>query len=404
MNLHKLSFLSMLCGILICNDVMASYTWIQKQSMPIGGRRDATSFSIGTTHYVGTGRIASNTQADFWAYDELSGVWTQVANITNVRLSACGFSDGVKGYVGLGYLSSPSTFYNDLQEYDPITNTWIYKASLPAPGRYGTSVFVTGGIAYLVGGNLGSATGPYSDQLWAYNMSTDSWQQKSSFPGGAKYNICSFSINNVGYSGSGGIKTTSGPYLYYDEFYSYNPATDTWNSINDFPGGRQSGMNAVVYNMKAFVGGGVDSIAGFYNTFYIYDPVTAQWSAGPSLPLGMERSHWRPLASALRSFLSTGVGFGGTQFNDLWELVETTNVEELHLDESSSFYYSGDAIIFKHELKDNTHIKILNSAGQVIRYENRNSFIAVSDLPKGIYLACYYSGDHLVTSQKVAIR
>ena len=39
---------------------------------------------------------------------------------------------------------------NDLWEFDPVVNTWVQKASLPAPGRFGAIAFSVGNKGYAV--------------------------------------------------------------------------------------------------------------------------------------------------------------------------------------------------------------------------------------------------------------
>ena len=67
-----------------------------------------------------------------------------------------------------------------MEAYNPATNSWTTKASLPTV--HATEVAVVNGIIYAVGGELyGGVATPVVE---AYNASTDRWTTKASMPSG----------------------------------------------------------------------------------------------------------------------------------------------------------------------------------------------------------------------------
>src|SRR5438128_1515649 len=68
---------------------------------------------------------------DFWRYDPLTNVWTQIADFGGEpRAAAVGFTIGSKGYMGTGQNfcnCGPGALFNDFWEYDPSANAWTQK-------------------------------------------------------------------------------------------------------------------------------------------------------------------------------------------------------------------------------------------------------------------------------------
>ena len=78
-----MALFSFLCANMV---YAAADTWTQKANFGWTGteekgtaRVDAVAFSIGDRGYLGTGYDGSN-QKDFWEYDPINDVWTQMAD------------------------------------------------------------------------------------------------------------------------------------------------------------------------------------------------------------------------------------------------------------------------------------------------------------------------------------
>jgi hypothetical protein len=63
-----------------------------------------------------------------------------------------------------------------------------------------------------------NASSQYLKDVWEYNLFSNSWNQRSDFPGDARKFATAFVINDRAYIGSGA--TTS---AFYDDFYAYIP-------------------------------------------------------------------------------------------------------------------------------------------------------------------------------------
>lgn len=389
--------------LLVSFGSQGAYTWISHDAPQTFTRERATGFVIGDYLYFGTGYQIStiNPSFDFWSYNTVTGVWTQVADINGARHGAVGFSHNGKGYVCSGHSHGTGMFYNDLQEYDPVANNWTPKASLPATGRYGAVSFKADGKGYVVGGNLGSASGPYSNDVFAYDFSTDTWSQRASYPAIASYYRTSFEINDIGYVGSG-VRLASGQYTFYNDFYGYNPFTDSWSAISPYPGGMWAGMSSVVFQQKAFVGLGTNNTMPPNTEFYIYDPVNNSWSPGPSFISGSPRAHGVELWTATRAFIGTGLS-SGNSLADLWELNETVSVSEVGQNEYFIFQYPNE-IIVKGNVHPQSRLELYDLSGKLVALAEGECRIHVTTFDPGIYVARYSVNNRSLSAQKILIQ
>ncbi len=399
--MQKLIYTLAIYFILFIQTVCASYSWVQLTTLSSFERDRATGFSIGDKLYFGTGYINSIASSDFWEYNTLTGTWTQIADIVGNRHGAVGFSNDGKGYICMGHQPIGYVYFNDLQEYNPSSNSWTFKASFPQTGRYGGNAFVIDGTAYIVGGNLGSASGPYSNSMVAYDFATDSWSFKSNYPGTLSYYRTSFTLNGFGYVGSG-VKLGPGGYTYYDTFYSYNPISDTWSPIPSYPGGSYAGMTSFVFQQQAFVGLGTDNSFNPNNAFFIYDPTLGIWNPGPTFTNGPLRSHGVGLSTSSRAFFGTGY-LSGNSLDDLWELTETLSLHQVNGEAVSILYQNGSFIISGKRSNSGT-IEVFNTVGQRIALIESTGDNTVCNLRKGLYIIIYSESNKILFSEKLFIQ
>jgi len=177
----KLTFILMLTFISI--SVYAQNSWTSKSPFAKGlagsARSGAAGFYIQSTGkvYIGTGLISSTSASnDFWAWDPTTNVWTQKQSFQGAaRYGAVGFSIGNKGYIGTGAVGSFSkTYYNDFWEYDPLTDNWAKKTSIPGNRAWAVG-FSIGNKGYI---GTGYNYPNYYNDFYEYDPTTDSWSQK----------------------------------------------------------------------------------------------------------------------------------------------------------------------------------------------------------------------------------
>ncbi len=152
---------------------------------------------------------------------------------------------------------------------------WTIEAGFPY-GNYTTPrAAVINNIAYIC---TYANEVPGHNILRAYNPVTNTWTARNDYPGGFRWNHTSFIINNKAYFGLGWDYTVY-PNIYYGDFYEYNPETDAWNRIADFPGTARLDCIGFASNGKGYVAGGSSVYTGEkINELWEYDPTFDKWT------------------------------------------------------------------------------------------------------------------------------
>jgi N-acetylneuraminic acid mutarotase len=104
------------------------------------------------------------------------------------------------------------------------------------------------------------------------------WTQKANFPNIARHRAASFSIGNKGYVGIGHTNGT-GFNVVYNDWWEFDPATNSWTQKADYPTGSY-GVSTFVIGNKGYMGGG--NVGG--GNFYEYKPITNKWAPIPNPP------------------------------------------------------------------------------------------------------------------------
>lgn len=151
------------------------------------------------------------------------------------------------------------------EEYDPATDTWTLKASMPTPRtRFATAVYKD--KIYCMGGN--------SQANEVYDPATDTWETKAPVPATVflvPANVINGKIYVIDYSGAN---------------YVYDPLIDSWGTRASTPMPSAAGFDghvSAVVNAKLHIIGGLSSNQDS-NLHQIYDPATDNWSYASSPP------------------------------------------------------------------------------------------------------------------------
>ena len=213
-------------------------------------------------------RIGTTNQLEM--YNPAQDAWVTKSAMPTARAQVAAAAVGGKLYVVGGFSACPPCFpqFGTLEVYDPANDTWDTKTSMPTP-REGASAAAIGNRLYVVGGcvrSVPSGACPATDKLEVYDPVTDSWTTKASMP--TPRIFMGVAVNNgqlhtVGGDGGGGSIVAI--------HEVYNPTTDTWTTDTSMPAPRVF-LVAEVINSRLYVVGGVDNTGAILNTLEVFTP------------------------------------------------------------------------------------------------------------------------------------
>jgi len=247
---------------LVINKTSAQ-TWTQLSNLPFQTVLDTglnskygVGFVIGTTFYY----LPPDT-SQLWAYNTLTNSWSPKALFPpGKRVNASGFGFDTIGFITCGYSygSAPGQ-KSDLWKYSPATNSWTQKSSILTSTytREYCISFVINGKGYLATGKsltVPSLT-PYISQLQEYNPITDTWVIKTSVP---DVNNPPFHTNGRGmaqafaFGGKGYVMNGIGNGSLLTDTRQYNPLTNTWATVST-PFGNINSGTGVSYSNRGLI-------------------------------------------------------------------------------------------------------------------------------------------------------
>lgn len=367
-------------------------SWVSINDFPGTGRDDGICFLLNNKAYCGTGLSSwFSDLGDVFALDLNTEIWTQVSSLPpgKERQYACGFSNAQFGYVFGGITGN--SFLNDLWKYEPAGNSWQTASSLPMEGRMGSSVFVIGDTAYIMGGKTASQNS--SSEFLAYCFSTDTWVNKGHLPFGGRWRASACTNNGLGYLIFG---KDSLDHL-RNELFSFNPINNTWTLLGNFP------LNARIYSTlqsgmgELWLMAGIDSIQNLSADLWKYDIANNTWQTGVNLPAN-GRKGGMGFYHNNRLFYSCGIDENNLRLKETWKLDLPMNIDESFFEVNPSVFPNPfDREIFVNlSLQENNPINLLmhDVHGHLILEKKLEipQKIATENLSPGIYFLTLQKG------------
>ncbi|MDQ3938285.1 MAG: hypothetical protein M3253_06340, partial [Chloroflexota bacterium] len=175
-----------------------------------------------------------------------------------------------------------------------------------------------GEAAYLFGGR---ARNDASDELWRYELATDSWRllEPTGGPPDARFGHVAAWVDGVGlvvWSGQAGPR-------FFADVWAYDPATDAWQELpssGDAPAARYGSCGAIGPDGRLWISHGFTADSGRFADTRAYDFAAGTWSdESPSGPTPVERClHdclWTPDG---RLLIYAGQTTGAPAIGDMW--------------------------------------------------------------------------------------
>jgi N-acetylneuraminic acid mutarotase len=227
----------------------------------------------------------------------------------------------------IGGLTSDGTLSTN-EAYDPATNTWETKNPMPTP-RYYFAVAVYDNKIYTFGGltDLPLQNNTYVGVTEVYDPATDSWETKTSMPTNRSA-LCA-SVVDGKIILTGGIVYGPPPSFSSNSEVTevYDPETDTWTSKASIPTPVCSYTSAVINN-KIYVIGGSKQDTTYSILNQVYDAETDTWTEAAPIPTGVRFAAVGVTTGALAPERIYVIGGSTAQFPDGSNLTQIYDPEK----------------------------------------------------------------------------
>ncbi|MFZ1692573.1 MAG: T9SS type A sorting domain-containing protein, partial [Flavobacteriales bacterium] len=288
-----------------------------------------------------------------------------------------------------------STFLSDFWEYDPVADAWNQKASFPYGARYNTWQFVLNGIAYVGGGNSAGASGPFHADTYTYNPNTNAWASSTAIPDQGRHGAIGFTMNGKGYVVCGRESSLS----FIQDLWAFDPASGTWSAMAPFPGSPRSSPLVFVYYNDVVVGCGRDGSVNHYDA-WAYSATTNSWSQITSYP-GATAMAGTSFSIGNRAYGGLGWDLATDQsHSDLWELIKPGNVSVAEQDIATNIFISpnpagSDGFRIESRVGGVINARLLSSDGRLLdEWGFQHSLhVPTARLAKGTYLVSWRQGN-----------
>lgn len=248
--------------------------------------------------------------------------WTKKNDFGGLkRERAVGFSIGTMGFISCG-VDTAEVVLKDLWQYNAVFDSWTQKANLPGSKRRDAVAFVIGSKGYVGSGidNDESAFGVKLKDFWEYDPATNLWSQIADYPGSGGLGIyfaTAFTIDTKAYVCGGKF----GPNSYSNQLWEYKPSINQWTQRANFTGGVRYQLSSFSVGYYGYVGLGANQDV-FKKDFWKYNGGTNQWTQIADLPAS-ERGGATTFTIGSRGFVC--MGNDGGILDDLWEYNPSNN-------------------------------------------------------------------------------
>jgi N-acetylneuraminic acid mutarotase len=248
--------------------------WTRKNDMPLPAHHVAVAEQGGKLYVFGGAVQRQKGGPNYvpaneaWEYDPAADSWKALAPMPSKRIAAVAVTVAGRIYVmgGAGNYKSredmslnaeqPHRILDINEAYDPATNTWQTRQTMPTPRSHMAAAAVNGKI-YLIGGRLASmavSNGSTTDIVEEYDPATDRWGfLKTRMPTPRDSSLAAVYQGRIYVVGGQSITAISNSVSRALE--AYDPANNTWIPLPNLPVARHGLGGAVIGSRFHVVGG-----------------------------------------------------------------------------------------------------------------------------------------------------
>jgi N-acetylneuraminic acid mutarotase len=226
--------------------------------------------------YCGLGSdIDTRGLSDFYEYNPVASTWRKLADFP-ATLYGAGVSFTVKNKLVFITNAIGTAFTTDVYQFDIANNTWKKSNSYPGTMLRNYTLFASDNYGYMLGGEYTISTnyGYTVKSFKRFDPATDTWKTMPDFPGTSRKDFKSFKVGNSVIVFGGHSVWGTGESLYPTDSWSFDLVSETWKKIKDVPS-YINAVNSFSFEVKgkAYIGGGMGRGGVISSSIYEYDPI-----------------------------------------------------------------------------------------------------------------------------------
>jgi N-acetylneuraminic acid mutarotase len=205
-------------------------------------------------------------------YDPVKDSWRELAPMPTKRGAGVAATVGDRMFMIGGATVAPGAtnpaihpttaqrVVGTVEEYDPKTNQWRARATMPTPRNH-TAAGVVDGKIYVIGGRIGAAFIAASSNLSnveAYDPATDTWSGPLTKMPTARGGLCA-GVRDGRIYVAGGEFQNAVEQTAYRAFEAYDPATNSWSVLPPMALARHGVAGGMIANRFYAISGDIQS-------------------------------------------------------------------------------------------------------------------------------------------------
>lgn len=266
-------------NVLVGTFKVTEFPWQSKTVIARDSSGVATSLDGLIYHIYGYTDLTNGNFTLFETYDPATDIWTTKSSLPNTSggFAALAAVNGKIYGIGGGYTPVGGKV---VEEYDPISDTWTIKSPMPTP-RSNCSASVLNGKIYVIGGY---SAGFDLSTVEVYDPVIDQWTTAPPMPTPRKDLTTSVANGKIYAIGGYRTESISG---YLSTVEEYNPTTNIWSTKTPMSWPPLSGMASGTINGKIYVTGGGNWSRDPSRATWGYNPLTDEWKVKTDMPSGL---------------------------------------------------------------------------------------------------------------------
>jgi N-acetylneuraminic acid mutarotase len=223
-------------------------SWLARPALSEAKFAGAEAVKDGIVYIAGGSALGPTPTASILSYDTASGSGSTVGTLVTPRIRCSAAILNNKMYV-VGGSNNSGTVFDSIEEFDLTSHESITKTTMPMALDY-AAVAESQGKIYIIGG-LGSNGLPVSN-TWQYVPDTNQFIPKSNLPVPVAARAAVADDGKIYLAGG---FTDYNTMAWTAEVQVYDPQTDSWQSMGNFPTSRYAQAVGIVNNNLYIIGG-----------------------------------------------------------------------------------------------------------------------------------------------------